>query len=446
MNQLLRFKLALAAIIFSGVALAFAVTNTQTVSAAAIQDCSTNSIIKCGISSPTNLITKIKAGKPADLDNIYKHFNIPTTSYDQFAKEAVLGTAYKNGNIVVDGKIVATDAWSIGRESKSYSESYKIDGETYYASDAKDVFNIESMPVYVWFNSVGQVTAAILQPCGNPMGGNVINPEYSCKALTATAVSGKKNTYNFTTNAPATKGATVSKVVYDFGDGFPPVTKTKPSDVALHIYSKPGTYTAKVTVYVKLPGGKEVVAPGAGCVKQITIKEEEKPPVKPTAVWACTNLTATPQNQSDNSYSYIFRANASLENATLVDSSFDFGDGVTASNIKPAGKDDNTVSTSHVYTKAGTYTTKATLNFKANDGSKVEGSSTSATCETTVTITPPVTPPTPTPTTPTELPKTGIAGVAGLFGGASVLGAVGYRWRASRKLNKVDDMIKKLWD
>jgi len=441
MNQLFRSKLALAAVILSGFGFALVATGTQPVSAASyVQDCTTNSIIKCGVSSPTNLITKIKGNEPADLNNIYKHFGISPTDYDKFAKEAVTGTAYKNGNIVVGGKIVATDAWSIGRESKSYSKSYPIDGKTYHASFATDVFNADSLPVFVWFNDKGVMTAAILQACGNPMDGKEVTPDYACKALNATAVSGKKNTYNFTTEAPVSKGVTVSKVVYDFGDGFPPVTKTKPSDVALHIYSKPGTYTAKVTVYVKLPNGKEVVAPGAGCIKKITIKEDEKPSVKPTAVWACTNLTATPQTQNDNSYSYTFRANASMENATLVDANFNFGDGITANNVKPSGKDDNNISTSHTYTKSGTYTAKATLNFKANSGAAT-GSSTSTTCEVTITT---GTPPPVTPPAPEELPKTGIAGIAGLFGGASALGAAGYRWHASRKLNKVDNLINKL--
>jgi hypothetical protein len=112
--------------------------------------------------------------------------------------------------------------------------------------------------------------------------------------------------------------------------------------------------------------------------------------------------------------------------------------------VTPTSNDATFVTTNHTYASAKAYTVKATLRFQANNGADAQGKSTSVVCQTTFTI-PSVTPAvTTTPSAPVELPKTGIAGVAGLFGGASVLGTLGYRMRASRKLNRVDDLINSL--
>ena len=296
------------------------------------------------------------------------------------------------------------------------------------------------MPAFVWFDDKGVATSIILQPCGNPMGSKPEVPQYTCKELNRTAVSGKKNTYQFTTNAPASKGATISKVVYDFGDGSAKVTKTKPTDVVTHTYTKAGNFTAKVTVYAKLPNGKEVVANGNGCTSTITVQEEK---VTPNAAWQCTGLTATPQTQSDNSYAYTLRASASMSNARIVKADFDFGDNNVAAGVTPVSADTNTISANHTYAAAGTYQAKATITFAATNNAKAPGDSTSSVCETSFTITKPEVLPAAT-TKPQVLPATGAAGAVGLFGGASILGTLGYRLRASRRTNKINDLIDSL--
>lgn len=424
---------------------AVAALNVQPASAQAVEDCTPNSVIRCGAATPTALIAKIKANNPNDLKAIYHHFNLPTEDYDRFAREAKVGKAYKDGRLVVDGQVVATDIWSIGREAKSYSKAYKIGDTTYHRSLASDVFNRDSLDAFVAFNNRGQVAVAVLAACGNPMGGKIVTPTYACNQLKRTAVAGQKNTYRFTTDASAAKGATISRVVYDFGDGSAPVTKTKLDDAVTHAYTKNGNFTAKVTVYVKLPGGKEVAANGSGCAQRITVKQEVKPQEK-IATWQCTGLTATPQTVSDNSLAYTLRANAAMTNARLVKADFDFGDGVTQKDVIPASADSNTVSTNHTYGTAGTYTAKATLYFEANAGADGQGKDTSVECQVTFTTKQPVTPAGSgaAPAQPQELPKTGLAGAAGLFTGASVLGSLGYRWHVRRRLGKVDQLIDNL--
>jgi LPXTG-motif cell wall-anchored protein len=58
---------------------------------------------------------------------------------------------------------------------------------------------------------------------------------------------------------------------------------------------------------------------------------------------------------------------------------------------------------------------------------------TSAQCTKTVTFEKGQPTPTPTPTAPSELPNTGAGSVAGLFAGATMFGAIGYRFLAIRK-------------
>jgi hypothetical protein len=438
----LRSKFALAVIVLSG--FAFAAVSSQTANAAFIQDCSENSIVKCGASTPTSLINKIKADEPGDLKALFGGFGITSDKYPLFINQAKMGTVYKDGRVVVDGKVVATDAYSLGRNPKSYSTPYKVAGKTYHVSSTKDVFNRDSLDAFVLFNNDGQPGAIILTACGNPVGGKLVKPGYKCDQLVKEEVKNKKNTYNFSTEAPVTSGATVSKVVYDFGDGSK-VTKTNPKEKVPHTYTKPGTYTTKVTVYVKLPGGNEVAVNGSGCATQITVKEE-KPPVKKIAAWQCTGLTATPQVEADSSFAYTLRANASMTNARLIKADFDFGDGSTMNGVTPVDATSNTVSTNHTYAEAKSYTAKATLYFEATNGADAQGKATSVTCQATFAITKPAVLSSVTTPPPAELPKTGAAGLVGLFGGASVLGTLGYRWQASRKLRqrRVDDLIDSL--
>jgi hypothetical protein len=143
-----------------------------------------------------------------------------------------------------------------------------------------------------------------------------------------------------------------------------------------------------------------------------------------------------------------------MTNARLVKADFDYdGDGTVDENdVYPASTDSNTVVTHYTYPDYGTYNPKVTLYFETTNGATANGSSSPLTCQTNFTVkqpptvTPVATTPTPTPApTPAKvLPTTGPAGVAGMFTGVSVLGSLGYRWRASRRLNKVDELVDRL--
>jgi hypothetical protein len=62
--------------------------------AATSQDCTTNSVIKCGASSPSDLVAKIKANSTGDLPGIYNTMGLSPDRYTSFASQAKTGTAY----------------------------------------------------------------------------------------------------------------------------------------------------------------------------------------------------------------------------------------------------------------------------------------------------------------------------------------------------------------
>lgn len=241
-------------------------------------DCSSNAIMRCGAESRTDFISKIKAGNQPDLGTIYNAYGLSTSDYTRFASSARNGYAYKDGRIVVDGRTVATDSKSLGREAKSYSQPKVIGGVTYYESRSQDVYLSDAIPVMVLFDSKGRVETVVMNDCGNPITNEPVTPTYSCNHLNKYYVS--KNTYDFSASVSAANGAAVTRVVYDFGDGSGTVTKTNPTERVRHTYTKAGTWQAKVIVYVSLPGGQsDVIAAAGACVREVIINPETHPGV-----------------------------------------------------------------------------------------------------------------------------------------------------------------------
>jgi len=404
-----------------------AVTGVQKAGASYIQDCKTNSIMRCGAGSASEFIAKTKANAPGDLPTVYAGFGLATNEQSRFVSTSKAGTLYKSGGrIVVDGQTVATNAWSIGREKKSYSWSKTISGKTYYASYTKDVMLNDSLPVMVMFNNKGVMEFAVMNACGNPTTGALVTPSFSCDLLQKTAVAGQKDTYSFTTKASAANNAKVVKLVYKFGDGAT-ATTTSTSQVVQHTYSKPGSYTTTVMVFVSLPGNQTVTVTSVKCSTVIVVAQ----PLVPFQ--ACVSLTGVLLNKEQRNYQFTVMTEQG-NGSTLKNATFVFGDGVTAANLAPSNA--KTVTTTHAYAKEGKYDITATVNFSTATGEK------SVTCTTAVdtgktpvcvfnSSLPPESPL--CVAAPQVLPATGPSGMVSLFMGTSLFAGLGYRWFAARR-------------
>lgn len=340
------------------------ISHADPANASSARDCDSNAIVKCGVSSANDVISKVKGSN--ELQHIYSGYGLQSSDYSRFQKTAKLGYVTKSGNVVVGGKTVGTGSDTIGRQYISGSSKKTINGKTYYSRKTSVSFVSNSIPAYVMMNG-DQVEFVVLTACGNPVHTHPkgSKPIAKCDLLQVAQTAGTLDTFEFTTKATASNGAKITKVTYTFGDNTASVTKNTPTEKVTHKYAKPGNYTAKVTVYFTANAGCSDTSDT--CEHPITVK----PPVTP--VYACLGLGTTLANDSNTKYT--FTANAKAENGAVLQSgSFNFGDGATANGTVSG----NNVTATHDYTKSGTFTTTATLTFNVGSTTKT------ATCSFTV--------------------------------------------------------------
>jgi len=333
--------------------------------------CDTNDMMYCGYSSPSDFISQVKTNKDkygrTGIQALFSAFDLSSGRYDRFQSTAKPATIYKDGRVVVDGQTVMTNAYSWGRSEAYHSgpgmKTKTVGSNTYYGNTTARSFASNSLGGHVMFNSSGTAEFVILSSCANPVTGDPVQTSAKCDALQSTQTG--PNAYSFTTKATTTGNAKITKYVYEFGDGQTKETTSGTTPVN-HTYSKPGNYDVTVTVYATTPGGATV---SSKCKKTVTV-------TKPVA--QCVSLVGAVLNKQDNSYEFTVTAKYT-EGAQLVGATFNFGDGKTSSNVKPTNA--TTIKTTHAYSKAGNYKVTATLNF-----SIYGGSTTSATCQTDVSV------------------------------------------------------------
>ncbi|HEX6258350.1 MAG TPA: PKD domain-containing protein [Candidatus Saccharimonadales bacterium] len=408
-----------------------------------------NDVINCGVSSAADFASKYQANSAGDLQSIYANYGLSPEEIARFGATAKMGTAYKDGRIEVDGKTVATGAASLGRSTLGglNNTPVNIGGKTYHTSANSRNFGSNSIPAIVMMNpDTHEMEFAVLTVCGNPTWGN--SPKYKCDTLQKEQVN--RTTYKFSTNALAANGATVSKVVYEFGDGTTE-TRTNPSEAVTHTYAQPGNYNAKVTVYFNV-NGREESDTRKSCETPVEVKAEPS--------FECSALTAKQISRNE----YEFTAHTKADGgATLVSASFNYGDGKSDSDVQPSADDATKVVATHTYAKEGNYTITANVKFNS------EGQVTSKDCEVKISVSPEACPLNPSlpkghpdcepcpynkelpkghpdcekkPVPPVEIPKTGPADFLGGALGIGSLAAAGSYYVRSRR-NLVDRLLNR---
>jgi hypothetical protein len=257
--------------------------------------CTNNDIIKCGYSSPTDFINKVKANtngvnSTPDLQAIYAHYGLSSADYANFAAHAVAGEAMRNGHIVVNGKVVASGAMSIGRD-KSFQGTnpftVTINGQNYFGNTNDQAFaaGVTELPVDVLFNSNGVFQFAVLPSCGNPEIPSAVapappkptpppkpapipppapapTPAFECKELTASPVNGSTTTFTFVATSQASGGAKFEFANFTFGDGATQTNITPGSDAistaVTHTYTQSGNFTANAVLFFSVPNSSSM--------------------------------------------------------------------------------------------------------------------------------------------------------------------------------------------
>jgi len=422
-------SLAVLAIVLGGI-LTFNVFNGT--SQAIARDCDNNAIVRCGAETIGEMQQKINQNEYGDLHTILAAYGLNASMLGS----AKMGEARKDGTVVVNGEVVATNSQSIGRQPIAGSHPKVIGSETYYESPSSTAFLSNSISAFVFFDQNGQFIAALLTSCLNPLTGEPkLKPAYKCDNLKATAVPSKRYEYAFDASATATGGATITGYTFDFGDGKSVTTTNK---TVSHTYEKAGNYTAKVTISVKVGNEtKQVTDPK--CAAPVSIKE----PIAKCDALALRTISAEQRR-------YAYDLSYTAENGAILKTvDFNFGDGTNQNGVTPEGLKN----IEHTYAKAGTYTTTAALHFT------VDGATVDKTCEVRVTTSPEMCPlnptlpkddprcaPCPIPgkekypkdspecvTPVTELPQTGPMDMAMGGMGVTMLVVAGYYYLASRR-------------
>ncbi len=127
-------------------------------------NCDSNAVVWCGANSTFTLINAANNGDKhnsgANIAGIYAQNSISVSQIGQ----TVDGSVTKSGNVVVNGKIVATNAQSVGRQnmpgSTAQGEVWIRPTSVSFASDSLQAFVLMQDKQFVW---------AIIKACGNPV-------------------------------------------------------------------------------------------------------------------------------------------------------------------------------------------------------------------------------------------------------------------------------------
>ena len=238
--------------------------------------CNSFNVVYCGTHSMSELQT---AYSRTEIKELYKEWYVTETMV-QGGLNMREGVVDANGNITVDGRVVATNAITVqskaGTRQPQPQRSYKTsNGYTYYQYTTGQSFvdGPKSYNIYAWFDNNGSFITGVIKDCGNPVWGNPTTPPakpaLTCDALQVTEIS--RNTFKFSVKATAKGGASITSYTYNFGDNN---IKTTNSSEIQYTYAKEGNYTVTITVNGKETG--EVKRQNPNCQKTVTVKPEPK--------------------------------------------------------------------------------------------------------------------------------------------------------------------------
>jgi hypothetical protein len=377
-------------------------------------------IIYCGLTGPTdaNYISSLQGYYNSNSDghgntDIQAVLNwagaTPSIINGMNTSNTMIGTAYNDGSITVNGQTVGTNALVAGRWNPGTGGFTHIEGNVWdRAATTYFAYNQSQVQVLVHLNSYDQADFAIMIECGNVLKFTPMPPKsISCSSLTDSEVDSTLQ-YKFTAKASA-QNMSITSYTFNFGDGNTQQVVTSDTTAnASNTYSQyDHTYSADVTVAGSVPSIT------SSCAVQFTT-----PPKPVTPSLACVVLT--PAQVDNNVNEYTFTANATANDVTIVNYIFDYGDGSTPTTIPTNSLSATTLP--HTFA-SGTWTTNVTVNGTENNGDSQTAISTS--CQAQVTV---------PPTTPPVLVNTGPGNFIGIAGAAAIVGGLSHYFISRRQL------------
>lgn len=419
------------------------ISNTQTQGVGQYRNWSADAIVQGGAITEKELLEKYDTNA-SGVQNIFQHYGI---SRSDLTSKMEHGVVYQDGTVKVNGKTVATAAYSVSRTPFNDKHGNKprtittSNGTTLYEGPNMSIF-VRPVDAFIIYRN-GVFHRAIISSCLNPVVAVPEKPEpqpepatFACTNLVADKIN--RTRYRFTASATAQNTEIVS-YTFTFNDGSKPETT---GNVVEHTFT-PGKHTIKVAANARVNGVLESRS-SKDCEVVITVAEEPKAPIA-----TCDRLTARAIIEAERTYEYTLDYTAE-SGAVLTKVVYAFGDGTTKE-FAP----NNAKTVTHQFAQPGTFTTITTLHFNVTVDGKT--SQQRAECTTTIVVPKPDNCPLPgkedlpknSPEcveppieTPPELPQTGLSEwLAGGIGLAALAAAL-YYYNMSQK-NLKEKMLKK---
>ena len=152
--------------VIAGVAVASMLLAPAAVLADGPRDCNNNSDMYCGAYTKAEFDQKLHDGdgknSPQNLQQIYFNEGRGINMDDFMSDDTVEGTVTKDGRVIVTGTVVATDAWSTGRNQNPQATR---NGSLWLSPNSAEFVRDQ---IDAWVNMKdGQFHWAIIKACGN---------------------------------------------------------------------------------------------------------------------------------------------------------------------------------------------------------------------------------------------------------------------------------------
>ncbi len=142
------------------------------------RDCDDNAVIYCGTLTTTELNNKIRNGtgrtnqSATQLTALYNKFGYNVADYGKLKE----GYVTKSNTVVLNGKTIASNVYSMGRHWTSGST--QVSGISYplYLRHPAQSFISNSIPAFIYLNTDGSFRMAIIKSCGNIVPGKILAP------------------------------------------------------------------------------------------------------------------------------------------------------------------------------------------------------------------------------------------------------------------------------
>ncbi|MGB3946158.1 MAG: hypothetical protein WBK76_04975 [Candidatus Saccharimonadales bacterium] len=281
------------------------------------RDCDQFAIIHCGTLNGDELRSEFETngasaanGYTTAQSDIRAVFNAMGISRSDLNGTFKQGIVRKNGNVEVDGKVVATDARMAARGL----------GGTQIAGTNAQKVSVSAMSdaqtALVKLDANGKFLYAVMKPCGNPVTAQpkVVTPPQpeptaKCSSLKVIKKEEDQNAYLATATAATTGKATIKSYTFNlFHNGTRVINKTIPSNamsqsLVFAPITSPGTYRAQVIVETS-----EGTRKGPQCEATFSIAQ---PPAPQNPAVDITKFV-------DNDKKYL-RVNANVEYTYKID-------------------------------------------------------------------------------------------------------------------------------